>query len=241
MQLGAASSITPATLRGLCRFLTNTVDNVAAFSDTNIDALLNLEQRTLQTEILTALNYDWKESTVDGTGSGSIALSAADSSYAFPTDMLQVDRIEISYTGMPNSWRQARVVPLQGMRGGVMNNSNDAAIMGSYENPIVFIRNKVLYLDPIPKQAVAGGLRVWGQTLVTDLSDTAHEPVFEKAFHEIIAYGPAATWCSAKENGRKGNDLLQKRMMKFKKMVEFYSTRTATEQPTLIPATRSMR
>lgn len=241
MTLGAASSITPATLRGLCRFLTNTLDNVSAFSDTNIDALLNLEQRLLQTEILQALNFDWKENTVDGSGSGSIALVDGDSTITFPTDMLQVDRVEVSYTGLTNSWVPATIVPLQAYSKGVLNNSEGAAIQGSHDKPIIHIRNKVFNLDPIPYQDVSGGLRVWGQTLITDLSDAGHEPVWEDAFHEIIAYGASNRWCAAKDMGGKADRLLTERAIKLQNMTEFYSMRVATEQPRLIPRHRSMK
>lgn len=241
MQLGASGSITPAALRGLCRFLTNSMDNTAAFSDTNIDALLNLEQKTLQTEILAALNFDWKENTLDGSGSGSVTLTEGDNSTAFPTDMLEVDRIEVSYTGNTNSYRPVTIVKMQSITGGLTNTSDNAPIKGTYEAPIAYIRNKVIILDPIPYQTVSGGMKIWGVTLVEDLSDTTDAPVFESAFHEILAYGPSATWCLSKEKGNKAASLLTLRKSKFDNMVSFYSTRVATEQPILIPKSRSMR
>lgn len=241
MQLGASSSVDITTLKGLSRFLTNTLDNVSAFSDAHITALLNLEQRLLQTEILKALNFDWKENTVDGAGSGLINLAASDASYAFPTDMLQIDRIEISYTGEANTYRKATIVPMQHFDLGISNTTNNASVQGTESNPLVYIRNKVLYLDPIPKVAVTGGLRVWGQTLITDLSDSAHEPVWEDAFHELIAYGASQRWCAAKDKNEKANRLATERASKFANMVEFYSTRNATDQPRLVASYRSMK
>ena len=160
MQLGSASTTNPTDLLGLSRFLTGTLDNTSAFSDTNIIALLNLEYRNLQAEILSALNYDWKENTVDGAGAGLINLVASDNSYTFPTDMIQVDRIEISYTGVTNSYVEATIVPMQGVHPAISNTSNSASVMGSKGSPIVYIRNGSFYLDPIPDQAVTSGMKI---------------------------------------------------------------------------------
>lgn len=241
MTPGSASSITPSDLLGLTRLLTGTLDNVAAFSDTNIMALMNVEYRAMQAELLAALNYDWKENTVDGTGTGAISLTAADNSYAFPTDMIQIDRIEISYTGNTNSYVEATIVPLQGMDGGVSNTTDNAAVMGSKGNPVVYIRNNVIYLDPIPDLAVTSGMKVWGQTLITDLTVGGSAPVFASPFHEILAYRTAPIWLDSKEFQKKSDIVFQKGALKFKKMVDFYSTRNATQQPVMMARVRSMK
>ncbi len=242
MQLGNSGSVTPSDLLGFTRFLTNTLDNTSAFSDTNIIALLNIEYRSLQAKLLAALNYDWKENTVDGTGSGLINLVAADNSYVFPTDMIQIDRIEINYTGETNAYVEATIVPLQGMHPAISNTSNNASIMGSKGHPVVYIRNGSFYLDPIPDLAVTSGMKVWGQTLVTDLAGASPTgaPVFASAFHEILAYGAAAVWGSTNQIKTAGN-LLQTKMLKFNEMVNFYSTRNATQQPVMRPYSRSMK
>lgn len=242
MQLGNALSITPSDLLGFSRFLTGTLDNTSAFSDTNIIALLNLEYRSLQAKLLAALNYDWKENTVEGTGTGLVNLVASDPSYSFPTDMIQIDRIEINYTGEVNQYVEAEIVPLQRMHGAIANTTNNESIMGSKTHPVVYIRNNVIYLDPIPDVAVSGGLKIWGETLITDLAGgtPTGSPVFNPAFHEILAYGAAATWSMAHEKQKAGN-LLQIKMVKFNEMVDFYSTRNATQQPVMRAKFRSMR
>lgn len=238
---GSASSIVPSDLLGLTRFLTGTLDNVSAFSDANIIALMNIEYRSMQTDLLSALNYDWKENTVDGSGSGSIALVADTNSYAFPTDMIQIDRIEISYSGDANSYVPAIIVPLQGMHDAVSNTQQNAPVIGTKHNPIVYIRNNVFYLDPIPDVAVSGGLKVWGQTLITDLAVGGVAPVFAPSFHEILAYRTAPIWLDSKDKSAKSNTVFQKGMLKFRNMVEFYSTRNATQQPTMQARVRSMK
>lgn len=243
MQLGSSNSIALSDLLGYTRFLANTTDNVSAFTDAQIIALLNIDSRSLQTEILAALNYDWKENTVDGTGSGSVNLTASDNAYAFPTDMLQIDRIELNLSGNSNAWYPATIVPIQSFHRGVTNTEGDAAIIGSSESPVVFIRNKVLYIDPVPKVAVTGGMRIWGQTLVSDLTSASPtgSPVFESAFHEILAYGAAHRWCGSKDKQSKQANLFKERQIKVAQMVNFYSTRVADDQPTIKPYVRSMR
>ena len=52
MTLGAAGSTTPSTLRGFTRFKTRT--NSTKFSDTDIDALLNLYYHEFVNELLKA-------------------------------------------------------------------------------------------------------------------------------------------------------------------------------------------
>lgn len=238
---GSASSITPSDLLGLTRFLTGTLDNVSAFSDTNIMAIMNIEYRGLQAKLLAALQFDWKESTVDGTGSGLISLTASDNSYAFPTDMIQIDRIEVNYTGNTNAYVPVTIVPLQGISEAVANTSNDAAVHGTKAEPIAYIRNNVIYLDPIPDATVSGGLKVWGQTLITDLAVGGTAPVFAAPFHELLAYLTAPVWCDSNELAAKGNTIFQKGALKFKEMVEFYSRRNATQVPVLQSKYRSMR
>lgn len=242
MILGSSNSITPSDLLGFTRFLTGTLDNTSAFSDTNIIALLNLEYRSLQAKLLAALNYDWKENTVDGTGTGLINLVAADNSYVFPTDMIQIDRIEISYTGDVNTYVEATIVPLQGMHPAISNTLQNAAVMGSKSSPVIYIRNGSFYLDPIPDVSVTSGMKVWGQTLITDLAAASPSgaPVFAAAFHEILAYGAASVWAASNQI-RTADRLLQTKMLKFKEMVDFYSTRNATQQPVMVAKYRSMR
>ena len=241
MTLGSANSVTPSDLLGFTRFLTGTLENTSAFSDTNIIALLNLEYRSLQAMILSALNYDWKENTVDGTGTGLINLVADDQTYAFPTDIIQIDRIEINYTGETDGYAIATIRSMQGIDRPISNTTNTPNVKGSQANPLVWIRNNVLYLDPVPTSAVTSGMKVWGQTLITDLSTSSQEPVFADAFHKIIAYGAAHLWCSANDKGDKATTLERQELGLFDEMVDFYSTRQATTQPKMSARRRSMR
>ena len=248
MQLGGSNSIDATTLLGFTRFLTNTKGNVNAFSDADIKALLNLRQRTLQTRLLAALNFDWKENTVDGTGNGSINMVAGTNTIAFPTGMLQIDRMELNYSGVPNSYVPVHFLPIQAYTPyGLANltTANPSVIgsagsVGNLDVPVATIRNKVITIDPVPNLNVTAGIKIWGQTLITDLSASTDAPVFEAAFHEILAYESAETWSAMKGNINVANRLMQIATAKFVAMVEFYSNRVDEEQARMQVPLRDM-
>lgn len=244
MVVGAAASTDVSTLYGLSRFLTDTLENTSAFSDANILALLNLEYREFQTYLLSQIMYDWKENTVNGTGSGLINLAANTNNSPFPTDMLTLDRAEINYTGDVNAWKKITVIKLGSIEEGINNTSNFAAIKGTKENPIAWARDGRIYYDPIPDVAVTGGLKVYCTTLVTDLivgTGATSTPVFVSAFHHALACGAAASWLDTKENYTKAANLNKKKATIMLQAVDFYSKRVSDDSARIQPKYRSMR
>lgn len=240
MQLGSDSSITPSDLLGLTRFLTSTQDNVNAFTDTEIKALLNLEYRELQAYILSKVMNDWNENTLEGTGNGLITLVDGTESYAFPSDMLTIDRMEINYTGGTNNWVLVDIRRMEGIKKAISNNDNDNEIVGTKEHPIAWLRDGYIYLDPIPNANVTGGLKVYCTILITDLSNSTDEPVFASPFHEILAYGAAISFLIANDKNR-ANSLLGLKENKKQKMVEFYSKRQSNKLPRIRAKTRKFK
>lgn len=244
MVVGAAASTDVSTLYGLSRFLTDTLENTSAFSDANILALLNLEYRETQTYLLSQIMYDWKENTTNGTGSGLINLVATTNNYAFPTDLLTLDRAEINYTGDTNAWKKITTVKLGSIDEGISNISNEAPIKGTKEHPIAWARDGRLYVDPVPDVPVTGGLKVFCTTLVTDLAtgtDAAATPVFVKSFHHILAYGAGIRWLETKEQFNKAAGLEKKKTGLLLQMVDFYSKRDSDDAVGIRPRSRCMR
>jgi len=169
MFIGASSSTTPSTLLGLTRFLTDSQENVNAFSDTDILAIINNKYRDVQTTILSNIMNEWRENTEDATGSGAINLVSGTNSYAFATDIMTVDRAEINYTGDSNNYVKLDIVKLNSIDDNAISNTSDnRAIKGSKSQPIAWIRDGNIYIDPIPTTAVTNGLLLWTTTLVTD-------------------------------------------------------------------------
>lgn len=244
MVVGAASSIDVSTLLGFTRFQTDTLENVSAFSDDNILALSNIEYREVQTFLLSQIMYDWKENTINGTGSGLINLVSGTNNTAFPTDMLTLDRAEINYTGATNGWKKVTIVKLGSIDEAVSNTSNNAPVKGTKENPIAWARDGRIYYDPIPEQAVTGGFKIFCTTLITDLvigTGATSTPVFVKSFHQILGYGAAISWLGTKEQFNKAAGLEKKKTTLLLQMVDFYSKRDSDDSAGIKPKSRCMQ
>lgn len=240
MTPGSASSVDVTTMLGFTRFLTNTIDNVAAFSDANIIALLNLEYREEQSYLLSQIMYDWKENTLNGTGSGLINLVAGTVKYAFPTGLLTLDRVEINYTGGSNTWVEANPIKLEGFNTAVSNTDGNNPVRFSTGSPRYWTRDGYIYFDPIPNQSVTGGLKVWCTTLITDLAVGGSAPVFAAPFHAFLCYEPAIRWLEQKDQFSKANQLKVKKNELRAEMVAFYSGRQADEKPSITPRHRNL-
>lgn len=242
MLVGSASSVDVSTLLGFTRFLTNNLDNVAAFSDANIVALINLEYRETQSFLLSQIMYDWKENTVNGSSSGLINLVAGTEKYAFPTGLLTLDRVEINYTGGSNTWVIANPVKLEAIDTAISNTSGNVAFKYGYSDPHYWARDGYVYIDPIPNQSITGGLKVWCTTLITDLAiGGASGPVFATQFHQLLAYGAAIKWLQQKEQFTKSRELERIKNQLRVEMVGFYSGRQADEQPRISSKSRNLK
>jgi len=244
MVIGAASSTVPSTLLGLARFITDTQSNVASFSDADILAIINNKYRDVQSSILTNIMNEWRENTEDGTGSGAINLVAGTQSYSFATDIMTLDRVEVNYTGDSNDYTKVDIVKLNSITDkGVLNTDDNTAVKGSKSAPIAWIRDGAIYLDPMPDLSVTNGLMLWTTTLVTDLvlgTGATSTPVFNAAFHEILAYLAAAEWLNSRDQAQKAGITMQQSQMILQKMLNFYATRTADEMAKIKPRRRDM-
>jgi len=237
---GSASSVDVTTLLGFTRFLTNTLDNVNAFSDANIIALLNLEYREEQSFLLSQIMYDWKENTLNGTGSGLINLVSGTNKYAFPTGLLTLDRVEINYTGGSNTWSEANPVKLEAFDTAVSNTDGNSPVRFSTSSPRYWARDGYIYFDPVPNQSVTGGLKVWCTTLITDLAIGGAAPVLATPYHALLCYEPAIRWLEQKDFFSKANQLKIKKNEIRSEMIGFYSGRQADERPRMAVRHRNL-
>lgn len=241
MAPGSASSVALNELLGFTRFCAGTLDNVGAFSDAQILALLNQKQKELQTFILSKVINDWKENTVEGIGVGLINLIKAQNYYTFPTDMLTLDRVEINYTGQDNDWSLGIIRPEQSIEVGLNNTAQNSALVGSNAHPVVWARNGKIYIDPIPYQAVTGGMKVYCSIIVTDLAVGGSAPVFVSAFHDIIARMAALEWLASKDKPNKFKTLYQITEQRKADMVDFYLSREQDGRRTMTAANRNYK
>ena len=242
MLTGSASSIDSATLVGLTRFLTNTLDNVNAYSDANIVAQLNLEYRETQSFLLSQIIYDWKENTLNGTGNGLLNLTAGTNSYSFPTGMLTLDRLEINYTGATNVWVVSEPVKLDVFDLAIANTSGNTAVKFSKNYPRHWVRDGKIYIDPVPDQSITSGLKVWCTILITDLAlaETVG-PVFSAPFHPILAYSAAKKYFLQKQQYNDATIMEQEKMKLRAEMISFYSQREADTKPNITVKKRDLK
>lgn len=243
MLIGAAGSVDVTTLLGYTRFLTNTLDNVSAFPDASIVALMNIGYRNTQTYLLSQIMNNWKENTVNGTSTGELDLTAATNRYAFPTGLLTIDRIEVNYAGAENTWVVANPIKLESMETAISNTAGNAPIRFGTANPHYWPRDGYIQLDPIPVTSVTDGLKFWCTTLITDLAIgvTAAGPVFATPFHPLVAIDAAIRWFKQKKRFTEARELEKEKAFMRIEMVEFYSKRQADERSRLSAKKRHLK
>ena len=119
---------------------------------------------------------------------GEIATSdlvANQQEYTFPTDILKIKRIEVSYDG--TTWKEASPMDVN-ERGG----ANDTTTIGQdfiSSSPFYDLMDTGLMLYPIPSANVTGGIKIWYEKLQAYLSADTDEPNFARPFHKGLCYG----------------------------------------------------
>lgn len=153
-------------------------------------------------------------------------LVADQQEYVFPSDILKFKRAEISYDGV--TWRRLKLIDINNKPG----QTNTATISNeiSRDEPEVDIMDNSLFIYPTPTGAVSGGLKIWYEKEVTDLSEDTDEPNLIEAYHPGLAYGAAIDYFSkyreVEFNSTKANDNQLKLDELILDMQKFYRRRT---------------
>jgi hypothetical protein len=179
MQLNNAS-LPRQALRGETRYLTNT--NTTTYTNADLDASINNYLDLFTTEILDSMDewdYQGEIATTD--------LVASQQEYVFPTDILKIKRIEISYDG--TKWYLAN--PMDINERGEATDTTSIANDFSTSDPFYDLMDNSLMLYPIPTSSVVGGLKIWYEKLQTHLSTDTDSPNFARPFHKGLCYGAA--------------------------------------------------
>jgi len=192
MILGASGSLLTTTLLGKTRWLTNTDAN--SFSDAEIQGLLDEWYRLFINEIINNLD-DW-----DFAGEIATANVVADQQeYVFPSDILKVKRIEITYDD--TNWYNATFFDMNETNNPV-GNSTDINNDFQTTDPYVGFYDNSLWLYPIPTSDVSAGIKIWYTEPITELTATT-EPSFVKAYHTGLCYGVARDYWSKYDKEKK--------------------------------------
>lgn len=165
-------------LRNFTRFLTNTTSTT--YSDADLDASLNTYYDLFCTEILSAMD-DWEF----GAEIATTDLVANQQEYVFPSDILRIKRIEVTYDG--TTWKE--VTPADVNESSLTADQTSINADVEQTAPYYDLLDESIMLYPIPTSAVTAGLKIWYSKLPTQLSAVTSEPNFARPFHKGLSYG----------------------------------------------------
>lgn len=171
---------TSVGLRNFTRFITDT--DTATYTDLDLDASLNTYYDLFCTEILDSMD-EWDFQAEIATAD----LVSGQQEYVFPTDILKIKRVEVTFDG--TTWRKAEPMDIN-----EIGNPTDTASISrnfSVSEPYFDLMDTSLMLYPIPSANVTAGLKIWYEKLVTQLSAVTDEPGIARPFHKGICYGAA--------------------------------------------------
>lgn len=167
-------------LRNVTRFLTNA--NSTTFSDADLNAAINSYYSLFVNEILKSMD-DW-----DFQGEIATAdLVAGQEEYTFPTDILNIKRVEVSYDG--TNWALATRFDIADR--GKPTDATTVANEFSTSTPFVDIYDNSLFIYPEPTVNSTGGLKVWYIKEATELSADTDTPAIAEAYQKGMCFGAA--------------------------------------------------
>ncbi len=227
MTLGSAGSLATTTLRGLARWYSFTDAN--SFTDAQVDGLLNRWLHTFQVWICQAYGGFKFTGSTSNTN-----LVAGTNNYAFPTDFLAINKIEINYSGTALDWSEAKVVDLRNIRTSLVDLEDSSQQITAMAHPIVYVFNNRIYLKWTPANNVTNGIRIYYTSIQTELSGTSDEPLIDEHFQKGLCIGAAIDFAT-----RTGLDVLPKLQNQLGElkadMEQHYSKKIETSMPRILP------
>ncbi len=210
-------------LQNLTRRYTNTTST--EYSDTDLNASLTNAAKFLATEILDSMD-DW-----DSQGEISTTSLVADQEeYLFPSDILKIKRIEVSYDG--TNWYRANFFDINQKAGAITSNETKNF---SEQEPYVEIYEKSLFLYPTPEVAVEDGLKIWYSKDVVGLDEDGNDidkfsaatdvPLLKSGFRKALVFSAATDYFTQYGNMEGANIMEQKLEKMISRIRTFYSRR----------------
>jgi len=167
-------------LRNFTRFITDT--DTATFTNADLDASLNMYYDLFCTEIIDSMDeWDFNGDTATSD------LVANQQEYVFPTTILKIKRIEVSYDG--STWQLAS--PMDVNEVGHATDTTSISTNFSTNQPYYDLMDTSFMLYPIPTANSTGGVKIWFEKLETQLSADTDEPTIVRPFHKGLCYGAA--------------------------------------------------
>jgi hypothetical protein len=137
------------------------------------------------------------EDDFDDTRHGDFPISTTDleanvQDYSYPSGLVDIKRMELKLDG--TNWRKAEPIDVNQ----ISKATDTTSISDTFntDKPYYDPQYGSYFLYPIPTSNVTGGIKIWWSRAPkdftsSDLSTGTAEPSFAKAFHPMLAYGPA--------------------------------------------------
>lgn len=190
--------MTLENLQSQVRELTNT--DSSSYTDAQISANLTRWAHLFTTEILDSQD-EWEFQGETATTD----LTADQQEYTFPTDILKIKRIEITYDG--TNWYKVNI--WDSSERGYSLDSDEISDF-SEETPYAELFDKSMLLYPIPDESQTAGLKVWyseeivGEDSdgddITSFSASTDKPNIKEAFQRGLILGAAKDYAQKFQN-----------------------------------------
>lgn len=167
-------------LRNFTRFITDT--DTDTFTNADLDASLNMYYDLFVSEILDAMD-EWDFNADIATAD----LVANQQEYVFPTTLLKIKRIEVTYDG--TNWYKAEPMDVN-----EVGHATDTTSIRNHfitSEPYFDLMDTSLMLYPVPTANSTAGIKIWYEKNVDHLSADTDEPAISRSFHKGLCYGAA--------------------------------------------------
>ena len=109
--------------------------------------------------------------------------------YAFPQDLLDIERIEVSFDG--TNWETiTKGNNLYGLNENLESEFDKAEIQGTFStaSPHATIHGSAIFIRPLPTTTISNGLHIYYQPRQQVIDEDTDSPFFEANLHQILAY-----------------------------------------------------
>lgn len=152
--------------------------------------------------------------------------------YTFPSDILKLNKVEINYTGGDNDWLIAKQVPIERIKYPLSNKDE----IYTKTSPIFFLPNNLsIAIRPRPDNNITGGLKVYYQKDIAELTKTTDKPSLAEPFHRILSLGASLDYVIANQILEKRNTIKSELNELLDRLVIYYSHRNAVSKARIIP------
>lgn len=157
------------------------------------------------------------------------SLVANQQEYVFPSDILKIKRIEVTYDG--TNWYKVRFGDVN-----TLNTTSDSTTVNqNYQttDPYADLHASSIFLYPIPTAASTAGLKIWYENEVSELSSDSDEPSIPEAYHKALCYGAATDYYDREDDPKRSRYMEGKMEKDLFRMKDFVNRRNQDREYTL--------